>query len=227
MRGNRGRATRCWAVKTAGLLALVVLLGGVAAAEVRLEVRADGTLHLYNKPSRTLARDRYRPVVALSGSDLSNLIERHSARAELDPELVRAVIQAESGFDPTALSSKGAMGLMQLMPETAVRLAVNDPYDPDENIRGGTDYLRELLELFDGRLELALAGYNAGPEAVRQFNGIPPFLETRGYVERVLWLYRGENVSLPPLSARRGRKVYLVRRDQEGILLTTTPPPKR
>jgi soluble lytic murein transglycosylase-like protein len=120
-------------------------------------------------------RERFEPM-----------IQEHSTRQALRPELVRAVIQVESGFDPRALSPKGAMGLMQLMPDTARVLGVNNPWDPAQNIRGGTLYLRQLLDRYDGNEELALAAYNAGSGAVARYGGrIPPYRETRDYVRKV------------------------------------------
>jgi soluble lytic murein transglycosylase-like protein len=114
------------------------------------------------------------------------LIQEHATRQSLRPELVRAVIQVESGFNPRALSPKGAMGLMQLMPATARSLGVNNPWDPAQNIRGGTDYLRHLLDEYDGNEELALAAYNAGSGAVAKYGRrVPPYRETRDYVRKV------------------------------------------
>jgi soluble lytic murein transglycosylase-like protein len=123
----------------------------------------------------TSARELYEPYVL----EYSN---RHSLR----PELVRAVIQVESGYNARALSPKGAMGLMQLMPDTARMLGVQRPYDPEQNIRGGTRYLRLLLDKYDGSEELALAAYNAGSGAVDRYGkNIPPYRETRDYVRKV------------------------------------------
>jgi soluble lytic murein transglycosylase-like protein len=113
----------------------------------------------------------------------------------LDPRLVHAVIQAESGYDPRAVSHKGAVGLMQLMPATAQRYGVRDRHDPAANVRGGSRFLKDLLHEFDD-LKLALAAYNAGPQAVRSHgNRIPPYPETRTFVERVLRLYRSQGAS--------------------------------
>lgn len=115
-------------------------------------------------------------------------IDKYSKRFNLDPLLVRAVIKEESGFQPFALSTSGAMGLMQLMPGTAAGLGVNDAYNIEENIRGGTQYLSAQLDSFND-LKLALAAYNAGPNAVRKYDGIPPYDQTQRYVKKVLDSY--------------------------------------
>jgi soluble lytic murein transglycosylase-like protein len=121
----------------------------------------------------------------------------------LDPELVLTVIEVESNFDSRAVSPRGALGLMQLIPATARRFGVDDSFDPVENIRGGISYLRWLLSYFRGDLKLALAGYNAGEGAVSQSWGIPPFAETRAYVARILARYG--QVRRNPQADERGR----------------------
>ena len=112
-----------------------------------------------------------------------------SATYHLDPDLVNSVIHAESGFNPRAVSPKGARGLMQLMPSTASQLGVNNVFDPQANVTGGSRYLRELLERYNFDLVKALAAYNAGPERVEQYRGVPPFRETRAYVARIVHEY--------------------------------------
>ena len=132
------------------------------------------------------------------------LIQEHATRRALRPELVRAVIQVESGFNARALSPKGAMGLMQLMPTTARSLGVNNPWDPAQNIRGGTDYLRQLLDEYDGNEELALAAYNAGAGAVAKYGRrIPPYRETRDYVRKV-----GAAAGEGPVASRKKLIIY-------------------
>lgn len=123
-------------------------------------------------------------------SDYDELVDHAAHAANLDPLLIKSVMHAESAFDPDALSHKGASGLMQLMPDTARRYGVLRIFDPRENIMGGARYLRDLLDRFDGRLALALAGYNAGENAVLERGGIPPYEETRRYVKKVMQLYR-------------------------------------
>jgi len=115
-----------------------------------------------------------------------DLVVKYAREQGLRSDLVRAVIQVESGYEPRAVSSKGALGLMQLMPTTAARLGVSKPFDPEQNIKGGTKYLRQLMDQFDGSEELALAAYNAGPGAVNRYgNTVPPYRETRDYVRKV------------------------------------------
>lgn len=114
-----------------------------------------------------------------------DMIAEAAVDYDMDPDLIRAVMQAESAFHPLVVSRAGAEGLMQLMPELADEMGVSDSFDPRENIRGGTRYLKRLLDYYDGDLSLALAGYNAGPGNVARYGGIPPFAETRKYVKTI------------------------------------------
>lgn len=149
-------------------------------------------------PKAHEALAKLRPAeapTALAKGPVHELIVAHARRHALDPRLVAAVIKVESDFERKAVSSSGAQGLMQLMPQTAAELGVGDPFDPAQNIAGGTRYLRQMLDRF-GRLELALAAYNAGPRAVEKHRGIPPFAETQRYVQKVMSAYR-EMATLP------------------------------
>lgn len=144
-----------------------------------------------------------RPVVSRRAAAFEGLIEEHSKTHGVDANLVRAVIQAESAYNPHAVSVKGAMGLMQLMPATARHYGVDNPFDPTENIRAGVAYLKSLLVKFAGNLELALAAYNAGPGAVKKYGGtVPPYRETRAYVQKIR-----KAVDAKPAPAR---KVYRI-----------------
>lgn len=124
---------------------------------------------------------------------LEKIIHNESKSKGLDPDWVKAVVKTESNFNPKAVSHKGAQGLMQLMPETAESLGVEDPFDPEENIKGGTDYLKNLLGKFKDK-DLALAAYNAGPGAVKKYGGIPPYSETQNYVKKVNNYYKNSKI---------------------------------
>jgi soluble lytic murein transglycosylase-like protein len=169
----------------------------------------------------------------LPSGGLEPIIRRHCDARHLDPRLVQAVIQVESGYNHRARSNTGAMGLMQLMPDTAVELAVYHPYDVDENLRGGTAYLRQLIDAFPSSLEMALAAYNAGPGAVERHRGVPPYPETVDYVKRVMALYLGDASLLqaePSTPTRQAstwqwhqvRPAPYVTRSANGRLLVTT-----
>jgi hypothetical protein len=134
----------------------------------------------------------FRPVrsrSSLSPEDVDRLVQQAATHSKVDPKLVHAIIQTESEYNPNAVSNKGAMGLMQLIPATAERFGVENPFDPKQNIEGGVSYLRHLLDLFGGDVTLSLAAYNAGENSVLRSGGVPAFNETRNYVRKVSNLY--------------------------------------
>jgi soluble lytic murein transglycosylase len=162
-----------------------------------------GVIHFTNimpagKKYRVLVHDGARKSapggwpsgVRFDSKAYDNLIEYHANSKGVDPSLVKAVVKAESNFNPNAISPKGAQGLMQLMPDTAKLMRVGDPFNPEENIRGGTGYLKMLDEIFKGDVELMLAAYNAGPTRVIEHNmKVPPIEETRNFIKRVKQYY--------------------------------------
>ncbi|HJU04606.1 MAG TPA: lytic transglycosylase domain-containing protein [Nitrospiraceae bacterium] len=164
-------------------------------ADVYRHVERDGTISFTNVPSdgrfKKIDLDGAgAPRIRLSMGRLEGTIAHHSRRHRLDPALLSAIIKAESDFYPDAVSRAGAIGLMQLMPKTAVHMDIQDPFDPEENIAGGARYIRYLLDRFNGNLPLALAAYNAGATKVEHYATLPPIRETRRYVQKVLRFYR-------------------------------------
>jgi hypothetical protein len=194
------------------IAALVVAAGPAPAGELYRYIDGRGVVHFTDaptdgrfkpfvpklRPRSTLWRG---PVVGLRRPKqirhYDDLIDGIASANGLPPALVKAVIATESNFDPKAVSSKGAQGLMQLMPTTADMLGVDDPLVPEENVSGGTRYLRSLIDRY-GRLAHALAAYNAGPMNVDRYGGIPPFRETQQYVQRVLAYYRAYHGDFRP-----------------------------
>ena len=181
-----------WKIQLLTFNLLLLLVTG-AAADIYRYVDADGVVHFTNDPPtkkfklyrREGAMLYSRPVNRSIPSSLGEIISRNCEKYSLEEGLVHAVIKAESNYNPGAVSHKGALGMMQLMPGTARLLNVDNPLDAEENIGGGSRYLRQMLDEFNGNLDFAIAAYNAGPNAVKRHGGIPPYEETRTYVKRV------------------------------------------
>lgn len=193
--------------RCAGLLALLFVgVLPVAHADVYVYRDASGVAHLTNVPPKKNSgytlfqksaltapkawRDGFRILPRLDVHTYDDEINHYARQYGVDPTLVRAVMHAESAFNPNAVSSAGAGGLMQLMPQTAARFGVADRFNPAENIAGGVAYLAFLLDLFNGNQKLAVAAYNAGEGAVQKYDGVPPYDETQHYVSRVLDLHQ-------------------------------------
>ena len=149
------------------------------------KLRSTQKPHAIYLPAETSFTGKSRPAVSMDRDGVEKLIREASERHRMDPALVRAVIETESNWNPAAVSRKGAGGLMQLIPTTAQRYGANDVFNPQQNIDAGVQYLKRLLERYNGNLDLALAAYNAGEGAVDRAHGIPAFRETRNYVQKV------------------------------------------
>jgi hypothetical protein len=192
-----------------------VCLAGERTSGVLIYTAPDGTRRVLNVP----AAGSYAGVVPDGAAERREQLwptVQDAARSNgLDPNLVDLVIRMESGYNPRAVSPRGARGVMQLMPGTASLYGVSNVFDPFQNIRGGVRYLRDLLQRFNSNVELALAAYNAGPEAVDRHGGVPPYAETRGYVRSILAAYQGDT-TLGTLTggfgrpARRARPVEVI-----------------
>ena len=195
----------------AGLGALLVsMLPGEGHADIYKQVGADGVISFTSRPahgSKLYAAERKAPVFMPSDdsperfSRYDEYIRQASTLYQIPEELIRSIIKCESDYDPRALSPAGAQGLMQMIPATALRMQVRDTFDPREAIFGGTRYLRVLANMFNGDLELTIAGYNAGEAAVVRYAGIPPYEETQAYVARVLTYYRRYRTSTDVVAA--------------------------
>jgi hypothetical protein len=237
-------------VRRTGAALLLLLVAAPCQAQIYTRVNRNGVVEATNVPAGPDFRLTYPGKGTLIHSrgfrraysgEYDSHIEAASALHGVPNALVRAVIEVESEFDRYAVSSKGAQGLMQLMPPTARRLGVLDPFDARQNIFAGVQYLRLLLDLFQGDVELALAAYNAGENAVLRFNGVPPYRETRSYVDRVRALFDGlrpvsftprtptaprPSPAAPPAPVKPARPAAYYRfKDERGVLHVTQDPP--
>jgi soluble lytic murein transglycosylase-like protein len=180
-----------------------------AAAEVSEYLGHDST----QSATAKIVNANFRGPIASPG-DIDSAIEAAAARHNVDPNLVRAVVKVESNFNPNAVSRKGAMGLMQLMPSTARQLKVRNPFDPEQNVDAGVRHLKQLLESYDGDIKLTLAAYNAGAGAVARSSGVPAYAETQNYVRRITNLYYG----VSDFNSGASRTPVTVQRDARGVL---------
>ncbi len=163
------------------------------------------------------------PVSETESVSYDSIIEKYASDYRLDPSLIRSIIAQESGFNPKAISPKGARGLMQLMPATAQRLGVNNSFDPEQNIRGGVKHFRFLMDSFDNNLDLSLAAYNAGENLVQRLGRIPEIKETKNYVQSITKRY-GKKGILAPIDEKPAMFRFL---DESGVLHLTNIPPLR
>lgn len=183
-----------WALKII-VIGVTVFVTSAAQADIYLYVDREGVLHFTNTPTSSKykvympEKTAYRKTL-YSIRSYDDVISEAAERNGISSSLLKAVIHVESYFNPRAVSKKGALGLMQIMPENLEALNINDPFDPWENIMGGAYYFRTMLERFSGQVDLALAAYNAGPTVVEKYNDIPPYPETQRYVRKVMRAFR-------------------------------------
>lgn len=180
-----------------------------AAAEVNQYLGREST----RSANAKIVSANFRGTAA-APADIDSAIEQAAARHNVDPNLVRAVVKVESNFNPNAVSAKGAMGLMQLMPSTARQLNVKNPFDPEQNVDAGVRHLKQLLESYGGDIKLTLAAYNAGAGAVARSAGVPHYAETRNYVRRITNLYYGGS----EFNSGASRDPVTIQRDAHGVL---------
>ena len=223
------------------ILSLAVTASPAAAGSTYRFEDGEGVVHYTNVPSdprygfvrRDQEPERAKPAATDQGGGLgrgvrafAHVIRTAAERHGVDARLVEAIVQAESAGNPTAVSPKGARGLMQLMPERAAELGVQNSFDPVQNVDGGVRHMRDLLQRFGGDVTLALAAYNAGEAAVRAYGGIPPYAETREYVRRVRTLYDGAGRAVPGAVAlvTAPQRVYRAVAEDGTLTFTNLPP---
>jgi len=195
-----------------------------SGAEIYKYVDSKGVIHFTDTPPadvpyKVIRTKKIRKHTNTeSDEELSSFIRKTARRYSLDAELIKSIITVESGWNPYAVSRRGAIGLMQLMPDTLRELGVLNPYDPYENIDAGARYLRYLMDRF-GNLRLALAAYNAGPTVVERYQDVPPYRETKQYVKNILFLYKRDYL---PERNKKSQKIYRVYLDDGTVLYTNS-----
>ena len=210
-------------VLPAAFFLCILITASVSSAEIQIRIDEHGNKVFFNTPEKAqiqTAATAGQPLSTRKRQEFAPIIQAACDKYNVDPDLVNAVIQVESAYNKQAVSHAGAIGLMQLMPATASRFGVKQIKDPEENVHGGVQYLKFLLDLFNNDLSLAVAAYNAGEGAVQKYQGIPKYTETQNYVKRVLSIYGKDN--LPGASA----KVVYQYNDEKGQIHFTTERPK-
>jgi soluble lytic murein transglycosylase-like protein len=195
---------------------IISTIGLTSHADIYKYVDDNGVIHFTNVPSGKGYTNILRENKPQINGEYDHIISNKSYKYNIEPAIIKAVITAESNWDPRAVSRKGAIGLMQLMPTTAEDMRVINPFDPEENIEGGTRYLRHLLNRFNGDLDLALAAYNAGPARVEKSGGIPAIPETIQYIKKVNRIFNDR-------SREKRSRIYKVTYEDGSVLYTNTP----
>ncbi|HET9179078.1 MAG TPA: lytic transglycosylase domain-containing protein [Terriglobia bacterium] len=202
------------------LAAFLISSASLEAGQIAAIAGQDGqAVYVNGTPENT--QPAFTPAEPLLArpAEIDSIIDRVSSHYQVDPRLVHAMIRVESNYDPSAVSSKGAMGLMQLIPATAQRFGVRNPFDPSQNILGGVSYLKYLLHLFGGNLPLSLAAYNAGEERVIRSGGVPAIPETEHYVRAITRLYSSQDAGPAATAAQAARMAPIVRYvDSQGVI---------
>lgn len=217
--------TECYSekMKIATVIFVVIILctlSPLSRADIYKYVDDQGIIHFTNIPygkdyERIMSTPEHSPI-----DRFDEIISMKSIKYDIDPSIIKAIISAESDWDVNAVSSKGAMGLMQIMPPTAEDMQIQNPFDPEQNIEAGTKYLRLLLDRFSGDLELAIAAYNAGPATVEQSGGIPSYSETRKFVRNVISGHNKKSESKPS-------RIYKIISSDGTVIYTNLPHPDR
>ncbi len=198
----------------------IIHFTNVSGGKNHKKVKSEPESVLVSRPSTPVLSSPagVTPSIASMPTAYLDIINLACDRYGVDPVLVHAIVKVESDFNPYALSRKGAMGLMQLMPQTAVEMNVENSFSPHENINGGVRYLRYLMDRYEGNLSLALAAYNAGESSVQRWGTVPPFRETKHYVDKILKIYNGKGKTLAPRYT-----IYIGYGEDGSLLLTDNP----